>query len=203
MKKFLLLALIVVLSTAKAFSFDFTNKEVALINLNLDLQKEVQELINKSNPTLLASQKGENKFHFLCYYSVESSMKAKGINALPFQCFGPKVDTDSYGFPNVSISKAIKTNISKFYYKLDIKIALLQMVDSNKAQISVKMIFTPFRNTSIIPMEKIDVDVQSEVTLNESFLEGFSVNADDIMEGTLMWAINRASDKLTKILVQK
>lgn len=203
MKKLTLLALMVVLAATKVFPFDFTNKEVALINLNLNLKKEVREMIDKSNPTFLASQKGENKFHFLCYYSVESSMKAKGINALPFQCFGPKVATDSYGFPNISISKAIKTNVSKFYYKLDIEIVLLQMVDSNKAQISVKMIFTPFRNTSIIPMEKIDVDVESEVTLNESFLEGFTGNADVIKEGTLMWAINRASDKLTKILVQK
>lgn len=203
MKKLTLLALMVVLAATKAFPFDFTNKEVALINLNLHLKKEVREMIDKSNPTFLASQKGENKFHFLCYYSVESSMKAKGINALPFQCFGTKAATDSYGFPNISISKAIKTNVSKFYYKLDIEIALLQMVDSSKAKISVKMTFTPFRNTSIIPMDKIDVDVESEVALNESFLEGFSVNADDIKEGSLMWAINRASDKLTKILVQK
>lgn len=202
MKKLALLALMVALAT-QAFSYDFTNKGLALTNLNIDLKKEVREMIDKSNPSFLASQKGENKFHFLCYYSVESSMKAKGINAFPFQCFGSKAATDSYGFPNISISTAIKTNVAKFYYKLDIEIALLQMADSGKAKISVKMVLTPFRSTSIIPMEKIDVDVESEVALNEAFLDGFAANADEIKEGTLMWAIDRASDKLTKIMVQK
>jgi hypothetical protein len=202
MKKFALLVLMVTLAT-QAFSYDFTNKELALTNLNIDLKKEIRELIDKSNPPFLASQKGENKFHFLCYYSVESRMKAKGINALSLQCFGSKAAADSYGLPDIAITKAVKTNVAKFYYKLDIEIALLQLVDSGKAKISVKMVLTPFRSTSIIPMEKIDVDVESEVALNEVFLDGFTANADEIKEGTLMWAIDRASDKLTKIMVQK
>jgi hypothetical protein len=202
MKKLALLALMVVLAN-QAFSYDFTNKELALINLNIDLNKKVKEMIDMSNPSFLASQKGENKFHFLCYYSVESSMKVKGINAFPFQCFGPKVAADSYGFPNISISTAIKANVAKFYYKLDIELSLVQMVDSTKAKMSVKMVLTPFRNSSIIPMEKIDVNVESDVLLNEAFLDGFTANTDEIKEGTLMWAINRASDKLTKIMVQK
>lgn len=202
MKKLALLALMVALTT-QAFSYDFTNKELALINLNIDLKKEIREMIDKSNPSFLASPKGENKFHFLCYYSVENSMKAKGINVFPLQCFGSKAATDSYGFPDIAITKAVKTNVAKFYYKLDIEIALLQMVDSGKAKISVKMVLTPFRSSSIIPMEKIDVDVESEVALNEAFLEGFTANADEVKEGSLMWAIGRASDKLTKIMVQK
>jgi hypothetical protein len=202
MKKLALMALMVVLAT-QAFSYDFTNKELALINLNIDLKKEIREMIDKSNPSFLASPKGENKFHFLCYYSVESSMKAKGINVFPLQCFGSKAATDSYGFPDIAITKAVKTNVAKFYYKLDIEIALLQMADSGKAKISVKMVLTPFRSSSIIPMGKIDVDVESEVALNEAFLEGFTANADEVKEGSLMWAIGRASDKLTKIMVQK
>ncbi|WP_320052538.1 hypothetical protein [uncultured Acetobacteroides sp.] len=202
MKKFALLALTVALAT-QAFSYDFTNKELALNNLNIDLKKEIREMMDKSDPSFLASPKGENKFHFLCYYTVESSMKAKGINVFPLQCFGSKAAIDAYGFPDIATSKAVKTNVAKYYYKLDIEIALLQMVNHSKAKISVKMILTPFRSPSIIPMEKIDVNVESEVALNEAFLEGFTANADEVKEGSLMWAICRASDKLSKIMVQK
>ena len=203
MKKLAILTVMAVLATANAFAYDFTNKGLALISLNIDIKKEVREMIDKSNSSFLASQKGENKFHFLCYYSVESNMKAKGINAFPFQCFGPKVASDSYGFPNISITTATKTNVAKFYYKLDIELSLVQMENPNKAKIAVKMVLTPFRSTSIIPMEKIDVNVESEVILNEAFLDGFTANTDEVKEGTLMWAIDRASDKLTKIMVQK
>lgn len=203
MKKLAVMTLLIVLAATKAFSYDFTNKEIALIGLNINLAKEVKEIIDKSNPTFLESQKGQTKFRFLCYYSVESQMKSKGINAFPYQCFGPKVSADSFGFPNIMINNAIKTDVAKFYYKLDIELLLIQMVDSSKAKLSIKMVLTPYRNKSIIPMDKIDIDMESEVILDAAFLDGFTANVDDIKEGTLMYFINKAADKLTKIMVQK
>lgn len=188
---------------AKAFGYDFTNKEIALINLNFNADDGIRAIVNSSSPTFLTSSKGEAKFRFICYYSVESHMKQKGVNAFPFQCFGPKASTDSYGFPNLSISAANRTSIAKFYYKLDIEIRLIQKVDNTKAKIAVKMVLTPFKNSSVIPMDKIDVEVESEVLANDLFLEGFTANADEIKEGTLLWAVDRAADKLTKIMVQK
>lgn len=203
MKKLAILTLLIVLTIPKAFSYDFTNKEIALISLNININKDVKEIIDKSDPTFLSSQKGQTKFRFICYYSVENLMKSKGINVFPYQCFGPKVQTDSYGFPDILINKAIKTDVAKFYYKLNIEILLVQMESSNKARLAVKMILTPYRNRSIIQMDKIDIDIESEIILDGTLLNGFTSNVDEIKEGTLISAINKAADKLTKIMVQK
>lgn len=202
MKKLAIISTLLIACSLKALCYDFTNKEMALIGYNLTLSTKAKALIEKHNPSIFATPKSETKFWYLCYNSVESYMKMKGINAFPYQCFDKKASYDSYGFPKIAVASAVKTGISKFYYKLDIDISVVEQSEG-KAKLSVKMWLTPFKSPSIIPMDKLDVDVETEVTLNNQFLEGFTRQADEVAEGTLMSAMNKAADKLTKVMIQK
>lgn len=202
MKKLAIFTALILAFSLKALCYDFTNKELALINFNLTLSPDVKSTIEKADANIFSTDKATTKFWYLCYNSVESYMKMKGINVFPPQCFGKKASYDSFGFPKISIASAVKTGVAKFYYRLDIDISILQLSEKN-AKVLIKMAVTPFKSPSIIPMEKLDIEMESEVNLDNNFLEGFTRQSDSVTEGTLMNCLNKAADKLTKVMIQR
>jgi len=203
MKKLVILSLLLLGMGVSSWGYDFTNKELALINNSLSFNSKVKGWINEKHPGLFDNKKEEMKLRYKCFSIFDGLMKSRTINTLSIKCFGDKASYDDFGFPDISARAAVKTNVAKFYYRLETSIDVVKDVEKGIAIISVKMAVTPFKSPSIIPMEKIDVTVESEVAINESFLSGLDGSNTEPTEASLHNAIFKAADKLTKVLTQK
>lgn len=202
MKKLVLLCVAIAGFASHAYCYDFYNKELALIEFNVKTSSEVKSLINKADPSFLSDSNSYSKFLFVSYFSIEKSLKARGINVLPMQCFGEKAGNDSFGFPSLSARRAVKTGVAKFYYKLDIDISIALPIEENKTKLLVKMTITPYKSPSIIPMEKVNIEQDCEVVADENLLQGYTQKCNSPLDNTLLSAINKAADKLTKVMVK-
>lgn len=202
MKNLLLTVLLIAFSTSISNAYDFSNKQLAPINYNLTLSSEVKNLISQINPDFFQDEQAEIKFRFQIYFAVENILKSNGINILPYQCFEPKSSTDKYGFPKITASRAVKTGVSNFYFKIDIALALEKPIENEKGNLLVKMEIIPYKTPSIIPMERIDTETSHEITIDHKFTYGLS-NFNEPSNTSLLSAINATAEKLSKIMTQK
>lgn len=145
MKKALLLsACYFVLSMPiMAIQNKYKNKEISLVSFTITIHSDTKKVFD-SFESQFPSTKNQNADKIIAKIKeqtwgtiVDILQREIGMNILPINTFGDKVSYDSYGFPDVNVSKAQRKGYSKYYMKIDMQIgpvAAIQYPVSYKAK---------------------------------------------------------------------
>ncbi len=199
MKKVIfLLTLLSVVLTQNIYAQKYRKKEVTLISCKVYTDPDYMAKFSEYSLLFREPVKPDvNRITSHLTADIWDMIKQKltsdvGMIILPIDAYGNKFNYDSYGFPDVSINKALQKGNSKFYIKVDIEILpefeskyfaknptdsttqLVQLASNEiKPKVTIKM--TIFNDKGIIPDAncKGEATTTELITLSEKFFDGF------------------------------
>jgi len=227
MKKILLLSsiLIIIVMPLKALQNKYRNKEITLISFNIIIHSDTKKCldsfenyfpaIKKSNADKIIAKIKEQAWGSI----VDVLQREIGMIILPVNTFGDKISYDSYGFPDVNVSKAQRKGYSKFYMKIEMQIGpepAIQYPVSYKSKKDttsqsgklkageikpvVTITLTTYPDNGLVPLDKfIGVAESTTVwsTTNETILDGL-INTNVTTDlSNFMSLINEAVNDLS------
>jgi hypothetical protein len=111
-----------------ASSQSFRNKQFALITFNYNIHQSLKNTINEHSNLFpeVEDKKADriiSKFKENTWLLLEDRLQTEvGMYILPLNAHGRSFKYDVYGYPTVSINKALKDGSSKFYLRIDLTI---------------------------------------------------------------------------------
>lgn len=145
-----------------------------------------------------------------------------GMNILPLDAYGDKFSYDHYGFPNVSINRALQKGNSKFYISIDVEIGpefyskyvtkttsdtspqVIQL-STNEIKPRVLIRMNIFNDKGIIPIAntKGEAVEKKVIELNEKYFDGFVNPNQNAPYETLYKLVNQAVKELVLSVYSK
>lgn len=126
-RTFLSLALLLFLGAGSSiYSQSLRNREVALISFNYSIHQQVSQVLSELSQYFpeVEISKGDKYTSILKDRSwsliEEMLMKEFNMYILPLNTFGRSFSYDQYGYPNVSINRALRQGTARFYLKVDL-----------------------------------------------------------------------------------
>ena len=130
MKK-IAISLFVLLASASSFAQNakYQSKQFAPIAFNYQISSELREKLvqfehlfpeteNKKEDKVISPAKD------ITWYLLKGKLERKtGMYILPISSQGKKFKYDAYGFPNISINRALKRGASRYYIKVDLMVS--------------------------------------------------------------------------------
>ncbi len=200
----------------------YRKKEISLISFKLYVDPDYRaKLESYSNlfPEPQASSK-VNKIDNLILYTSWDIIKRRlegevGMIILPIDAYGDKFSYDMYGFPDISINKALSKGRSKYYIKLDLELvpehsakyttqnhvdSARKIVQLKEDEIKPKVVakLTIYSDKGIVPVANCvgEATTKSIITLSSSFFDGVVNSSIDPSAETLYNLIDKASQQL-------
>ncbi len=199
MKKIIfLLTLACAILANDSFAQKYRKKETTLISFKIYITPDYMAKFSEySNLFRKPVKPGVNRITSHLTSDIWDMVKQKltsdvGMLILPIDAYGNKFNYDQYGFPDVSINKALQRGNSKLYIKVDVEISpefeskyltksssdsstqLVQLTYNEiKPKITIKM--NIFNDKGVVPVANcIGEAVSSKViTLNDKYFDGF------------------------------
>jgi hypothetical protein len=200
MKRLLILSLILILGGKFLIAQNITNEQFALTKYDVKISDEFREdlkpLQSFIQNTEVRAKNKEDKLkaimvHHIYYHLKSRFEKELDIDIIPRNTFGDNADYNEYGYPKISISKALRKGSASFYFKVkvEIKSKTKERIDNDPDLEKIdKDIFFPhiitrvtiFNDEGIIPVakwrgEKITYD---PVYVNKRLFRGFIEDAN-------------------------
>jgi hypothetical protein len=106
----------------------YKNKQLTLIAFNLSIENDVKPYFDSQSHLFpeVENKKADKKISLLkekIWYLIESRLVGQTeMYIFPINSHGSSFKYDVYGFPDVSINKALKDGSSKYYFKVDLTI---------------------------------------------------------------------------------
>jgi hypothetical protein len=205
------------------------NRQYALITYSYTINPNIKNAFNEFAhlfPELenIRADKILAKIKDQSWFLLEERLEAEtGMYILPTNAHGRSFKYDVYGFPEVSINKALKDGSSKYYLRIDLTINAFstkgetgygvrpqakdtantfQDIPSNAVIPQVTIVATLYNDKGIIPMQKITGTsiVSTPWVVTEETLDGI-INKNEFNpneSNTLMGLINLAITDLIK-----
>lgn len=184
MKKLLILLLIVFLtgSVNWGYSQKYRNRQVSLFsyscNIHQSIYKSFEEQIHLFPETdNRKADKIINAIKDRVWYMLKEGLEEEtGMYILPINAYGKNFKYDAYGFPDMSINRALRKGSSRYYLKIDLTISsaldrkdtsygtllskdsaenLEKTMDENAILPKVIINVTTYSDKGIIPEERI------------------------------------------------
>ena len=199
MKRLLFTTFILLIGINFSSAQNITNEQFALTKYNIKISDEFREDLKPINSfiqnTEVRSKNKEDKLKSIMvhhiYYHLKSRFERElDIDIIPRNTFGDNADYDEYGYPKISISKALRKGSASFYFKVNVEIKskTKERIDNDPDLEKInKEIFFPhiitrvtiFNDEGIIPVakwrgEKITYD---PVYVNKRLFRGFIEDA--------------------------
>lgn len=115
-----------------SFSQQFSNQNIVLIDYKLQISNEIQPLLlSAANLQKSDYEKLVTSLTQVVYEIISSSLqKEKKVFILPSNSFEERAKLDIYGFPHLSVQKAISLSNEMYFLKISVK--LYAIVSKNK-----------------------------------------------------------------------
>lgn len=163
-----------------AYSQNYRNKQLALISFDVTIEQSLKVVLdeqadlfpetdNKKADRIVARLKERS------WYLIKDKLENETeMYILPLNAHGKSFKYDDYGFPDVSINRALRVGTSKYYIKVDLELNSVsyqkdtgygastsetdttEIIEVKEGDIipEVKVTITSFTNNGIIPMHK-------------------------------------------------
>ncbi|HDP75674.1 MAG TPA: hypothetical protein ENN49_07380 [Bacteroidales bacterium] len=223
MKRFIpvLLATVVFIINNQAFAQKYRNKEVTLIAYKVNLDPEYHAKFTEyahlfRDPVKPKHDRIIGHLTADIWDIIKQQLTNDvGMIILPLDAYGNKFSYDQYGFPNTSISRALKKGNSKFYISIDVDISpefsskyiiktsagtprqVIQLATNEiKPRVIIKM--NIYNDIGIIPVANTKGEaIESKViTLNDKYFDGFVNTNINSPYQTLYKLVNQAVKEL-------
>ncbi|MBN1990165.1 MAG: hypothetical protein JW783_12255 [Bacteroidales bacterium] len=219
---------IAVLIPIVSVAINYNNKQVAIISYSVSIDDACMQKI-KAYEELFPSVDKEKadrviaRIKDVSYAFFEEQLEREvGMYILPLNAFGSKFDYDVYGYPDMSINKAMRKGNSKYYIKVELIITqkpsetngkLFGIInDSTPAQEieeenSVETIqpvilynITTYSEKGVLPIDKFSAEITATeaLPLSNEFLHGLINNEHKDDGSTLMSLIDLAIARLAR-----
>ncbi|HPX05121.1 MAG TPA: hypothetical protein PLC17_04220 [Tenuifilaceae bacterium] len=214
---------------AVSLAINYNNKQIAVISYSVSVDEVCMQKI-KTFEDLFPSVEKSNADRIIAritdvsYAFFEEHLEREvGMYILPLNAFGSKFDYDIYGYPDMSINKAMRKGNSKYYMKVELLIThkpadtngkLFGIInDTTPSQEEVKsenyvetvqpvILYnvTMYSEKGVLPIDKFSAEIAPEEArpLTKEFFYGLINNEHKDDGSTLMSIIDQAIARLAR-----
>lgn len=207
-KTLLFLLVLSLAQTQNIFSQRIEGKTFTLFNYNMVLDVEFKQTIsilesNITNPTYKGDKLSE-AFTHITYAEIKDKLEnGKSVFILPANSFQDKIKYDEYGYPQITIQKAIKKSDTRLFVKIYVFYKIESFGDQDdmiKPKVSIVVDF--YNDLGYIPIKKFKAEAISDtyMKVNKEFLYGFDrkIKKENPDTKTLIDILNKAIDSIVE-----
>lgn len=215
--------------SSHSYSQGYWNKQLALISYDVSIGQSLKVLLDEQSHLFpeTESKKADRIIAQLkerSWYLIKDRLESETqMYILPLNAHGKSFSYDVYGFPDISINKALRVGTSKYYIKVDLELSSVSyqkdtgygavasesdsseiVIETNEGDIipKVSITVTTYTDKGIIPMQKISgsATVQNPWVVSEDIFTGLVNRKEFSLEEptTILGLINLATSDLIK-----
>ena len=164
-KHLLFLLFISILLPFSTFSQKFEGSQFCPIGYNLMAGKDFKLRMAPVYPKLPGNMQNADKMEYVLTYSLYEVLTRQLMENLkvyipPPTIFEDKVKYDQYGFPEVTVQKAIKLSDAKYYFKCQVRVeeAFPTATPQGMVTPGISILFTLYSKQGYVPIKNVTVN---------------------------------------------
>ncbi len=161
-KHLLFLIFVSILLPVDVYSQKFEGSQFCPIGYNLMVGKDLKSRMAQVYPKLPGNMQNADKLEYILTYSfyeilTRELMENLKIYIPPPTIFEDKVKYDQYGFPEVTVQKAIKLSDAKYFFKCQIRVeeAFPTATPQGMVTAGINIQFTLYSKQGYVPIKNI------------------------------------------------
>ncbi|MGB9746294.1 MAG: hypothetical protein ACPLXM_05140 [Bacteroidales bacterium] len=212
MKKYvLILSAVATLLPFRMYSQKFEGSQFCPIGYNLLAGKDFKSRMALVYPKLPGNMQNADKIEYILTYSFYDILTRQLMDNLkvyipPPSIFEDKVKYDQYGFPEVTVQKAIKLSDAKFFFKCQIRVeeAFPNATPQGMVTPGISIQFTLYSKQGYVPIKNIIVNkvmsqaVKAEISLLAGLTSQEIVAEGPTLEGLMKECVRELGMQIEK-----